>query len=142
VSARHGQRGLTLVEVLVAMVLLALVLLPAMQALQTSVTGADVHDELANNHFRLTSRMEELLAEPFADLEAAAVAAGAPSAATSYSEPSGPPGRLLVYLAAYDGDNADADDDPFTGTDPGILWLRVEAEGTVHGLETVIAQGY
>ena len=141
-SAAYGQRGLTLAEVLVAMVLLALVLLPAMQALRTSVTGADVHNDLANNHFRLTSRMEELLAESFTDLEAAAVAAGTPSAVTSYSEPAGPPGRLLVYLAAYDGDNADADDDPFTGTDPGILWLRVEAEGTAHSLETVKAQGY
>lgn len=138
-NVRRYQRGLTLVEVLVATILLTLVLLPAMQALRTSVMGANVHDDLASNHFRLTSRMEELLAEPFVDLEAAA---GAPSVASSYSDAAGPPGRLLVYLAAYDGDNADADDNPFTGVDSGILWLRVEAEGTVHSLESVRAQGF
>jgi len=86
--------------------------------------------------------MEELLAEPFSALEAAAVAAGAPTVETSYSEPAGPPGRLIVYLSLYDGDNADADDDPFTGTDPGLLWIRVEAEDTVHELQTVRAQGF
>ena len=136
------QSGLTLVEVLITMVLLTVLLVPAMRALQTSVTGSNVHSELASNHFRLTSRMEELLAEPFGDLEVAAAAAGAPDVATSYSEASGPPGRLIVYLSLYDGDNADADNDPFTGTDPGLLWIRVQAEDTVHELQTLRAQGF
>lgn len=136
------QAGLTLVEVLVAMTLLTILLVPAMRALQTSVTGAEVHSDLAADHFRLTSRMEELLAEPFGDLEAAAAAAGGPGIATSYSEAAGPPGRLLVYLSLYDGDNADADDDPFTGADAGLLWIQVEAENTVHNLQTVRAQGF
>lgn len=124
------------------MVLLTVLLVPAIRALQTSVTGAEVHAELADNHFRLTSRMEELLAEPFGDLEAAALAAGSPTVATVYSDGAGPPGRLVVYLSAYDGDNADADNDPFTGTDSGLLWIRVEAENTVHDLQTVRTQGF
>ena len=124
------------------MALLTVLLVPAMRALQTSFTGAEVHAELAADQFRLTSRMEELLAEPFGDLEAAALAAGAPTVATSYSEAAGPPGRLLVYLSLYDGDNADADNNPFTGTDEGLLWIQVEAEDTVHSLQTIRAQGF
>lgn len=141
-SYRNTQFGLTLVEVLITMVLLTILLVPAMQALRTSVTGSNVHAELADNHFRLTSRMEELLAEPFSSLEAAAITAGAPTVATSYSETAGPPGRLVVYLSLYDGDNVDADDNPFTGTDPGLLWIRIEAEDTVHDLQTIRAQGF
>jgi prepilin-type N-terminal cleavage/methylation domain-containing protein len=139
---RSNQHGLTLVEVLVTMVLLGIVLVPAIRALQTGVTGANVHSDLASNQFLLTSRMEEVLAEPFGDLESAAIAAGGPLTASSYSDAAGPPGRLLVYLAAYDGDNADADDDPFTGADPDLMWIRVEVEGTVHTLQTITARGY
>lgn len=138
----RNQHGLTFVEVLVAMALLAVMLVPAINALTGSSHGADVHRDVAGNHFRLTSRLEELLAEPFASLEAAAVAAGSPQAATSYSESAGLPGRLVVYLSACDGDNADGDDDLFTGTDDGILWIRVAVEDTVHDLQTIRARGY
>jgi prepilin-type N-terminal cleavage/methylation domain-containing protein len=138
---RRRQSGLTLVEVLVTIALLSVVLVPAIRALQTSVVGANVHNDLAIEHFRLTSRLEELLAEPFSLLEAAALSAGGPTVASSYSEAAGPPSRLLVYLGFYDGDNADADDDPFTGTEQDLLWIRIEAEGTVHALQTITALG-
>ena len=67
---------------------------------------------------------------------------GSPSAETSYSEAGGTPGRLVVYLSPCDGDNADNDNDLFTGADDGLLWIRVEAENTVHDLQTVRARGY
>jgi len=140
--ARRFESGLTLVEVLVAIVLLALILIPAINALQTGVVGADVHADIASGHFRLTSRLEELLAEPFADLSDAAIAAGSPTTPSSYSEPAGPADRLLVYLSLYDGDNADTDDNPFTGTDPDLLWIRVDVEGTVHTLQTLKTDGF
>ena len=136
------ESGLTLVEVLVTIVLLAIVLIPAIQALQTGIVGADVHADVASSHYRLTSRIEELLVEPFADLSDAAIAAAAPTTETTYSEAAGPPGRLLVYLSLYDGDNADADNDPFTGIDPDLLWIRVDIEDTVHTLQTIRASGY
>jgi len=139
---RRFESGLTLVEVLVTFVLLSIVLIPAISALQTGVVGADVHADMASGHFRLTSRLEELLAEPFADLSDAAIAAGSPTTETTYSDAAGPPGRLLVYLSLYDGDNADADDNPFTGTDVDLLWIRVDVENTVHTLETVKASGF
>ncbi len=138
----RNQTGLTLVEVLVAIALLTVMLVPAINALTTSSQGAEVHRDTASSRFRLTSRLEELLAEPFMDLEAAATAAGSPQIATTYSEPAGVPGRLVVYLGTCDGDNADGDDDLFTGTDDGILWIRVAVENTVHDLQTIRAQGY
>ncbi len=45
--------------------------------------------------------------------------------------------RRLVFIANYDGDNADTDNDPFTGTDPGLLWVRVEIEGSVAALQAL-----
>jgi prepilin-type N-terminal cleavage/methylation domain-containing protein len=142
VNRVRKEHGLTLVEVLVTVVLLAILLVPAMRALQTAVVGAGVHGDVSSSHHRLTSRLEELLAEPFVDLSDAAIAAGAPTTASSYSEAAGPSGRLLVYLSLYDGDNADADNDPFTGVDPGLLWIRVDIEDSVHTLQTIRARGY
>ena len=139
---RGRQSGLTLVEVLVTIVLLAIVLVPAMNALHTGIVGAEVHGNVADSHYRLTSRLEELLVEPFADLSDAATAAGGPASATTYSDAAGPADRLLVYLSFYDGDNADSDNDTFTGTEPDLLWIRVEIEGSVFALETVKARGY
>ncbi len=141
-SQVRQQLGLTLVEVLISVVLLAILLVPAINALQTSIVGAEVHSDVSASHYRLTSAIEELLSEPFADLADAATVAGGPTALTSYSEAAGTPGRLLVYLSFYDGDNADSDDDAFTGTETDLLWLRVEIEGSVNALETIRVQGY
>lgn len=124
------------------MALLSLLLVPAISALQTAVVGAEVHGDVATSHYRLTARLEELLAEPFTDLSDAAIAAGGPTTPSSYSEPAGPPGRLLVYLSFYDGDDADADGDSFTGTDPDLLWIRVEIEGSVHELQSIVSRSY
>ena len=141
-NSSQSQSGLTLVEVLVTVVLLAILLIPAINALQTGIIGAEVHGDVATSHYRLAARLEDLLAEPFADLSDAAVAAGSATTPSSYSEPVGPPERLLVYLSFYDGDNADADDDPFTGTDPDLVWIRVDVEDSVFTLQTVRAWGY
>ena len=140
-SVLNKQKGLTLTEVLVSLMLLALVTVPAINALHTGIVGSAVHADLADNHFRITSKMEQLLSEPFASLADAATAAGGETNPSSYSEAAGPPGRLVVYLAFYDGDNADGDGLPFTGGDLDLLWIRVEAEGTVHAIETIQARG-
>ncbi|MDJ0917708.1 MAG: prepilin-type N-terminal cleavage/methylation domain-containing protein [Woeseiaceae bacterium] len=141
-SRLRQQLGLTLVEVLVTIVLFAVLLVPAISALRTGIVGTGVHADVAANHYRLASAIEDLLTEPFADLNDAATAAGGPTTMSSYSEAAGTPGRLLVYLSVYDGDNADGDDDPFTGGDDGLLWVRVEIEGATGSLETIRARGY
>ena len=50
----------------------------------------------------------------------------------------GTPYRALVYLWRYDGDNADADNDPFTGIDPELLWMKVEIENSPLSFETLL----
>ena len=45
-----------------------------------------------------------------------------------------------MFLARYDGDDADSDGDPFTGGDEGLLWVKVEIEGTAHVIETLVSQ--
>lgn len=141
ISART-ESGLTLVEVLVSIVLLSILLIPAIQAIQTGVTGANVHADVTSGSHRIASRLEELLIEPFTDLSNAAIAAGSATTASSYSDAAGPPGRLLVYLSLYDGDNVDADDNVFTGTEPDLLWIRVEIEDSVFSMQTVTARGF
>lgn len=133
-TLRRQQEGLTLVEVLVAMTLLAILMVPAIQALNTGFLGAEVHELRITNHFRLVSRLEEVLAEPFGTLESAAAGHKIPS---SYSEAAATPERLLVYISTYDLDNADADADPFTGTDDDVLWINVAIEGTTLSLATL-----
>ena len=131
---RYRQQGLTLVEVLVAATLLALLLVPAVTAIHTGWLGSQVHADIGRNHYRLVSRLEAVLAESFSDLEAAAAGPAVPS---SYSDAAGPPDRVLVFIAGYDADNADADDDPFTGADPDILWLSVAVEGSIRRLDSL-----
>ncbi len=138
---RAGHRGFSYTEVLVATVLIAIALVPALEALQPAIQGAGIHEHYAEDHYLLSAMMEELLAEPFAELEAAALAAGDATTPTTYSDiVNTAHGRSLtrqVYLSRYDGDNADGDDDPFTDTDDGLLWVRVELEGSHLALESL-----
>ncbi|MFW2403865.1 MAG: type IV pilus modification PilV family protein [Gammaproteobacteria bacterium] len=137
-SIRHvRQAGLTYVETLVATLILLIGLIPAMDALRSAVSGTATNEGYVADQYRLVGRFEEVLAEPFGNLDAAAGPDTTPSA---YSEPGGTPGRLVIYIARYDGDNADADGDPFTGADDDLLWVRAEIENTPQYVETVVSR--
>ncbi len=141
---RRSQRGLSYAELLVASALIAVSLLPAMQALHGGAQGAQGHARDSLDRLLLEAKLEAVLASPFADLAAAATAAGSGTVASSYSDsvPSGD-GRTLnrqVFLAFYDGDNADADNNPFTGADPGLLWVRVSIAGSAHEFQSLTRQ--
>lgn len=142
---QHGQPGrhqfgLSYVEVLIASALIAVSLVPMLESLRVPMTGALVQATETTAHFRVSTRLTELLSQPFSALDAEAVAVGNPSTATSFSDAPGTPHRRLVFLSRYDGDDADADGDPFTGLDEGLLWLRVTIENTAHALQTLRAQ--
>ncbi len=132
--AFRRRAGFSYVEVLVATAFVALALVPALEALEIGITGSGIHETELTRHYRLVAKLEEVLARPFAELEAEEQASG--GAPTSYSDPSGPD-RRLVYLSGYDGDDADGDGDPSTGADPDLLQVRVEIEATSHVLETL-----
>ncbi len=137
-STRGGADGFSYAELLVATLVLTLSMLPAMDALRTGILGSSVDESLTVAHVRLRSKMEKVLAQPHTDLTSAEVAAaGGPS---TYSDAVGTPNRRLVFLYRYDGDDADADGDPTTGTDPGLLGVRVDIEATSHSIATLVAQ--
>lgn len=137
---RVWQAGLSYVEALIAVSVLTLALVPALEMLQTAFTGAAAQETVVQWQQQLATRMESVLAEPFASLDDAALAAGSETTPSSYSDAAGGPDRLLVFLSRYDGDNADTDNDPFTGTDAGLLWARVAIENTPYELTTLLAQ--
>ena len=135
-KAAHRQSGISYVETLAAAIIIAVSIVPATVAIRGAMNATQLDSRATVNHYRLMSTMEELLAAPFATV--AAQAAG-PTTASSYSDAAGSVDRRLVFIALYDGDNADADNDPFTGTDPDLLWLRVEIEGTVNAMQALKA---
>jgi type II secretory pathway component PulJ len=137
------QQGFSYVEVMAATLILALCLVPAMEALEASGKTARVPESLGVDRYHLLDKMEWILTQPFNDLDAAAQAAGSESTASSYSDLiTSTDGRSLtrnVYLSRYDGDNLD-DSNPFTGTDEGLLWIRIVIEGTTLIFETLASR--
>lgn len=146
---QSAQQGFSYVEVLIAVVILAVAMVPALDALRTGVQGADIHKTLARQHLAVNKRMEEVLANSFGNLLAAAKAAGNQTTPSSYSDPNGQAERVVVYMALYDADadpftlvdsNADGDNDLYTGDTANLLWLKVQMENTPFSLETLVSR--
>lgn len=122
-------------EVLLAVVLVATALIPALDALQSGLLASRLQETLTRQHHQRSARMEGVLAESVPALAAEAVAsAGAPSI---WSDPPGTRDRLLVYVSLYDADDADGDGNRFTGGESDLVWVRVETEATPHVLESL-----
>ena len=136
---RHRMAGLTYVEVLIAMTLITMTLVPAMEALRPGVQGAGIHETNTWRHYQLTALLEEVLANPFTALDTEALAINDPAVASvNYSDAAGQANRRLVYLSRYDADNADGNGNFFdAGVDEGLLWVRVEIEGTDQAIESL-----
>lgn len=153
-SNRSYLNGFSLVEVLIALLLLSISLVPMMDALNSGIHSARVYGEYSYQHHHLRSRMEEVLAESYTSLYSAAKNVNDASIGSSFSDAGGVAHRRLVYLSYYDLANTDGDNDPFTIQDPNtdadanpytgnetdiaMLWVRVELEGTNHSLETLV----
>lgn len=118
------QRGFGYVEALVAVVLLAIVIVPALDALTNTVRSAPLADQDDDLWQAVANKLSEVSAARFDDLDAAASMAGNPTTASLYSDASTVSPQVLVYLSRYDGDNADGDNNPFTGTDADLIWIR------------------
>jgi type II secretory pathway pseudopilin PulG len=131
--------GFSYLEVLIATALIAISLVPAMEALSMGSRGHALQAAHAEDHYYLVAKLEEVLAEPFSRLDEVAGVAGSHVVATTYSDSlTLADGRVLtrqVYLSRYDGDNADGNSNVFDGTDEGLLWVRVEIDESGLGLE-------
>jgi type II secretory pathway pseudopilin PulG len=136
------QSGFSYMELLIATLLITIMLVPALEAMQSGIQGSGIHTQLAQNQYRMISKMEQTLALPFSELleQADLVADPTVLIPAPYSDAAGTEFRRLVFLARYDGDDADGDKDPFTGTDASLLWVRVTIENSSRPLETVIVE--
>ncbi len=133
------QSGFSYAEVLVAVAIIAIALIPMLDSLQPALQGAQIHRERSEIHYALKGKMEEVLANPFHDLDAEGLAAGSPTAPTIYSD-TGANVPHEVFIWRWDADNADADDDGLTGVEADLLWIRVATvDGDVE-LQTLVAQ--
>ncbi len=142
-------KGFSYVEVLVASTLVAIALVPAINALQTGILSTGIHQNLTVQHYQRLQKMEELQADPYANQLAAAKIAANKTTATSYSDATGAINRRVVFMALYDADadpfilidpNTDSDNDLYTGSTANLLWIRVETEGTAQGIETLVTK--
>lgn len=136
----YRRAGFSYLEVVVASLLTAVALVPALDALNNAMRSASANVDTTEAHFHVISLLEEVLAEPYSNLDAEALTVGGPTIATAYSDTIGSARRRLVYLARYDGDNADADGNRFTGGDDGLLWVRVALENTDRSIQTLTAR--
>ena len=134
------QAGVSYIEVLIATALIAISLVPMTNAVRDAIGASAAHEDTAIQQMHMLAKQEDLLAQAFSTLETAATEAGSASVPTRYSDLDGSENRRLVYLSLYDGDNADSDDDPFTGVDAGLLWIRTEIEGTLMSVESLVSQ--
>lgn len=133
---RSNQHGLSYIEVMVATLLLTIALVPMMDALQPGLQGAQIHRQQAETHFALSGKLEQVLAQSFDDLDAAATTAGGYQIATSYSDlAAAVPHQVFIWR--YDVDDADNDGDVFTGGEADMLWIRVATADSLHALETL-----
>jgi len=133
------EAGLSYIEVLVATLLIAIALVPMMEALGPGLQGAQIHRDRADVHYALTGKLEEVLAQPFDDLDAAATAAGDYKIPTSYSD-AGAAVPHEVFIWRYDVDNVDFDNDEFTGGEDDILWVRIATTDSLTDLQTLVSR--
>lgn len=138
-SAHHSsQRGFSYAEVLLSVILLAILLVPAMQALNTAILGGS--NNLAAKQLALRSKMEEVLSKPFGKLYAETYLSGGnttTSISTNFSDTSGVADRRIVVLYRFD-----ATTNALSSNDTGLLYVNVyyEAEGSANALNTLVGR--
>ncbi|MFK8017947.1 MAG: type II secretion system protein [Gammaproteobacteria bacterium] len=135
-NSNSCQRGVSYTEVLVAIVLISLIALPTAQSIQSALTSARQSIDDANHRFALQSLLETTLVDDFASLSSRAGGSTTPAASSALAD-----GETLdLYIASWDIDNADGDDDPFSGADDEVLWVRVQLRGTRLTLSTLVTR--
>lgn len=142
----HNLHGFSYVEVLVSLFILSIAIVPAMEALQSGIQGTGIHQQTAEQHYALLTRMESVMAESYGTLLATAEAAGNPSTPSSLSDSEGQTDRLIVYLSLYDADadpftvtdlNNDGDNNVYTGDSSNLLWLKVALKNSAYAFESL-----
>ena len=132
------QHGFSYVEVLLSVILLGVLLVPAMQELNTAISGGS--SDVATKQLALRSKMEEVLSKPYNKLYDNTQLSGGnttTSISSSLSDASGTTDRRVVVLYRYDT-NTNA----LSSTDTGVLYVSVyyETEGSANALNTLVGR--
>jgi hypothetical protein len=131
-----AQSGFFYAEVLLSVLLLGILLVPALQALNTAISGST--SNLAVRQLMLRSKMEEVLSQPFSALYAQTYLVGGNTAssvsAPPLSDPSGASDRRVVVLFRFD-----AASNVLSSNDTGLVQVNVyyEADGSANALNTL-----
>ncbi len=135
--ARHAalQKGFGYVEVLVSVTLLAVLLVPALQAMESGIRNA-VTPAIAARAPLLHAKIEEVLSAPFPELYAATYLAGANTAGVNatFSDAAGATDRRIVVLYRYDVATK-----ALSGNDTGLVFVSAyySADGSASALSTL-----
>ena len=134
-----AQRGFSYVEILLSVVLLAVLLVPALEALQSAIAG-NANAPLVRRHLALQDKMERVLARPFADLYRETYSPGGntmTSVSASLSDAVGTPERRNVVLYRYD-----ASAKALSAADTGLVFIAVyyENEPADRALTTLVGR--
>lgn len=132
---RAAQCGYSYAEVLLAVLLLAVLLVPALQALNTAILGSG--NNLGARQLNLRSKMEQVLGKPFGVLYAQTYLVGGnttTSVSTSFSDAAGSTDRRVVVFYRFE-----AGTKALSSSDTGLLWVSVyfEADGSANALNTL-----
>ncbi|MEM6639653.1 MAG: hypothetical protein AAF610_07110 [Pseudomonadota bacterium] len=122
----HRQRGLSYVEVLVAVIVIAALAGPTADAIRTALM---VSDGVVSERFWRTeakSYLERALAGEYVATESIVDGGGAITRFITLSDGS----RLTIDTLGYDIDNADRDNNPNSGRDANVYLYVVRVEGT------------
>ncbi len=132
------QRGFSYTEVLLSVVLLAILLVPAMQALNSAILGSS--SNLAARQLALRNKMEEVLSKPYQTLYAETSASGGnttTSISAAFSDASGSIDRRIVVLYRLDTTT-----NSLSATDTGVLYASVyfANDGNANALNTLVGR--
>jgi type II secretory pathway pseudopilin PulG len=135
----RASSGFAYVEVLVAAVIVVVALVPASNAFRAASRQAEFSKTLLAQHYRALASLEITRARTFTELFAEASTTGGTTPVTG-SDAQGATNRRLIYVARFDFDNADKDNDPTTGIDNDYLRVNVQVEGLPISLFSVVAK--
>ncbi len=130
--------GYAYLEVLIAAVVLSVALVPASDALREVVSHTQQQRDLLSINYNTQALFETVLTNPYTTL-AAEISVGSP-VASRFSDPAATLHRRIVYILPFDADNADSDDDHFTGAESNLLQIQIVSENTGIEFITVMSQ--
>lgn len=124
--------GLAYVEVMVALMLVVTALVPALNALQSSVRSSQLLGTIAARDALLRGKMEEVLGLPFETLNAETFLSGGnttTSVSTALSDSAGSDRRIVILYRS--------DGTALSSADTGLVRVRVAYEAGGTALETL-----